>query len=313
MTRTQWILGGVLLAQCALLALVSPWSGRAGAGEPRPLLPALEATTPGRIEIRGDEGKTLNLAREQGSWTLREADGYPADAAKVDDLIADLKKVQVRRPVVTSSRYHDTLKVTESGAERRIRVWAEGGDDPLVDLLVGSSPNYGATHVRLAGDDQVYEVRDLRTYDVRPDAGSWIDRKLVDVRAEDVSAISIRSGSTTIALVKTGDAWAMTMPAGDADASKIDAWLRGVTGILASEPAGKADKPGLGFDAPAATVELTRTKDGATETTVLRVGAEIPGSQGQRYARRDGASHAVILSSWDSEKLLQKTPAEFQK
>jgi len=313
MTRTQWILGGILLVQCALLALVAPWSQRSNAGTPRPFLPALEATTPGRIEIRGDEGKTLNLAREQGVWTLREADGYPADTAKVDTLLSDLKKIQVRRPVVTSSRYHATLKVTESDAERRIRIYAEGGDDPVVDLLVGSSPNYGSTNVRLAGDDAVYDVRDLRTYDIRPDAGSWIDRKLVDVAAEDVAGISIRAGSSTISLAKSGDAWSMTSPAGEADASKVDTWLRGVIGILASEPAGKSDKPELGFDAPAATVELTRTKDGATDTIVLRVGAEVPGSEGQRYARRDGASHAVTLSSWDAEKLLQKKPADFKK
>ena len=311
MTRTQSVLGVTLVVQCALLALIWPWSGRSGAGEPRALLPELESATAGRIEIRGDEGKTLNMARAQGTWTLSEADGYPADASKIDGLLSDLKQIRVRRPVVTSSRYHDALKVTEAAAERRIRIYPEGGDAPIADLLVGSAPNYGATHVRLAGADDVYEVRDLRTYDMQPDAGSWIDRKLVDVAAEDVTGITIRAGSTTLALTKTDATWSMTTPARKADGSKVDTWLRSVVGILASEPAGRSDRPELGFDDPAATVELTRTKDGATETVVLRVGAAVPGSEGQRYARKDGASHAVTLSSWDAEKLLTKKPEDF--
>ncbi len=312
MTRTHGILTGLLLVQVVLLLIVSPWSSRAGAGEPHALLPALAALTAGRIEIRGDEGKTLTLAHADGRWTLGEADGYPADAAKVEHLLADLKGLQVRRPVVTSSRYHATLKVTESEAERRIRVYPEGGGDAAVDLLVGSSPNYGATNVRLAGEDAVYEVRDLRTYDVRPDAASWIERKLVDLQAEEVSAVTIHAGSSTIGLTKTGDAWSLT-PGGAADPSKVDTWIRGVIGILVNEPAGRADAPTLGFDKPAATVELTRTKDGSSETVVLRVGAEAPGGEGTRYVRRDGATHAVVLSSWDVEKLLQKKPADFAK
>jgi hypothetical protein len=312
MTRTQSVLGVTLLAQCALLALLWSGSGRSGAGEPVALLPQLESTTAGRIEITGDEGKTLHLARVEGAWTLAEADGYPADASKVDGLLSDLKEIRVRRPVVTSSRYHEALKVTEADAERRIRIYPEGGTDPVADLLVGSSPNYGATHVRLAGADDVYEVRDLRTYDVRPDPGSWIERKLVDVAAEDVTGITIRAGSTTVVLARTDGTWRMTEPAGAADASKVDTWLRGVVGILASEPAGRADKPELGFDDPAAVVELTRTKDGASDTLILRVGATAPGEEGQRYARRDGASHAVTLSSWDAEKLLTKKADDFR-
>ncbi len=313
MTRTQWILGGTLVAQCAVLAILYSGSQRAGAGEPRALVPTLDPATVGRIEIRGDAGKTLHLAKTSGAWTLDEADGYPADPSKVETLLTDLQKLQVRRPIVTSSRYHETLKVTDDGAERRIKVYPATGNDPVVDLLVGSSPSYGATNVRVAGDDRVYEVRDLRTYDIRPDAGSWIDRKLVDVPAEDVTKVSIRSGTSTIELAKSGATWSMTQPAGEADASKVDTWLRGVLGILATEPAGQADKPELGFDQPAATVELTKTKDGASEAVVLRIGAAAPGTEGQRYARRDGASHAVILSSWDAEKFLAKTPADFKK
>jgi uncharacterized protein DUF4340 len=313
MNRTQWILGGTLVVQCLALALIYSGSQRAGAGEPHPLVPALDPAAVARIEIRGDAGKTLNLAKSGTTWTLAEADGYPADGSKVETLLSDLKKLQVRRPIVTSSRYHETLKVTDAGAERRIRVYPQTGNDPVVDLLVGSSPSYGATNVRVAGDDRVYEVRDLRTYDIRPDPGSWIDRKLVDMPAEDVTKIAIHEGSTTIGLSKSGTTWTMTQPAGDADAAKVDAWLRGILGILATEPAGKADKPELGFESPAATVELTKTKDNATETVVLRIGGSAPGAEGQRYARRDGASHAVILSSWDAEKLLTKKPADFKK
>ena len=46
-------------------------------------------------------------------------------------------------------------------------------------------------------------------------------------------------------------------------------------------------------------------------TVTVYVGAGVPsgtdGSDGSRYAARDGSDHAVILGKWDAEKVTDKT------
>ena len=104
MTRTQWTLTALLLLQLLLLLVISaPWSAGDRATGPRNLLPELDADEASRIEI-GQGDSRLTLLREADQWVVEQADGYPADDAKVDRLLDDLRGVEVRRPVVTGRR-----------------------------------------------------------------------------------------------------------------------------------------------------------------------------------------------------------------
>jgi hypothetical protein len=313
MTRTQWTLTAVLLFQLLVLLLIAaPWSSGDGSTGPRVLLPELEGEDPSKIEVGAGDAR-LTLIREADGWVVDQADGYPADGTKVDRILDDLRQLEVRRPVVTGSRYHDALKVGEKENERRLSVAsAETGDAELV-LFLGTSPNYGVTHVRRGDEDEVYEARGLSPWDLRAEPASWIDTQLIDAQADDVISVRLANAHGEFVLGRKDGAWELEA-GGDAsrslDAAKVDAFVRTLASLRFSEPAGRIDGGHeFGFGTPAATLELVVDVDGQiSDTFELVVGDEF--EAGSRYSHRSGSEFGVVLAKVDADRLLDKTVEE---
>jgi hypothetical protein len=320
MSRTQWILAIALIVQLALLGVLYLGSDKRAGDAQQKLLPQVDAFTPDRILIDArDEEEPLSLERRGEGWTLGDPAGYPVDAAKVDGLLDKLEELSIRRPVVSSSRYHAALKVSGDEHERRLRIWDSDDDDPKVDLYLGTSPNFDISHVRLGGDDRVYEVRGLGSFDLRAELSAWVEREFIDLAVDDVVSLKLRNAHGEIELANENGSWSLLSPIGgkdgQADAGKIDSYVRSVCSVFLSEPAGRADDPALGLDDPAAELEIRfRAGDGAEEPAIetlrLVVGAEAEGTEGERFASRSGFDHAVVLSRYDAEKFTEKKIAD---
>ncbi len=258
MKRSHLILGGLLVLQVAiLLVLRSPWSGEATAAAVQPLIPELESMTATKVRVEAGDGQSVDLERQGGAWVLPGAGGYPVEPDKVRQLLDDLKGLRARRPVVTSPRYHANLKVTESDHERRVQVWDGEGDNPDVDLLVGTSPNYRISHVRRQGQDEVFEVMGLSPWDLRTDRASWIQRKLVDVPFDSITGMRLENAHGTIEVRKAGGQWTLAGGGGpELDQGKVDSLVRSFAALYLAEPAGRLDPAVQGLSEPVAVVEL---------------------------------------------------------
>jgi hypothetical protein len=260
------------------------------------------------------------LERRGEDWVLEEADGYPADTSKVDDLLDSLEEIRVRRPGVSSDRYHGALKVEDDNHERRLRIWGDSGADPEIELLVGTSPNYRLSHVRRGDEDRVYEARGISTYDLGSEPDAWIDKKFVDIVADNVTSFTLTNGHGSFSLVRDGGEWALASAADtELDQSAVDSLVRSVSRLYLSEPAGPVDPIVHGLDIPVVTVELTTeapgvpdllqddetpaAETGASEVVTLALGAEVTDGEGKRYASRSGFDFAVVLSKYDADKL----------
>ena len=309
MTRTQKILALALATQLLLLLLLwSPWTAGSTPTAKSVLLPELASFEPSAIEIEGEQS-TLRLDREGQTWRIEAAGGYPADAAKVDKLLADLKQVEVRRPVVSGARYHAALHVTAEEHERKLRLSGASGE-PSVELFVGTSPNYGINHVRRSDRDEVYEVKGLSPWDMRPEPSSWIETRLVDVEPDRVRAITVSNGHGAFEL-RRGDDGAFTLASGGSpgaalDHAAVDGFVGSLTGLRMSEPAGRAEGGAdYGLASPAGRVSLVYDADGAPKTFELAIGGAAEGGD-KRYARVGGSEFAVLLGKWDAERVLDK-------
>jgi len=292
MSRTQTTLAGLLVVQVALILLVrSPFSGGSSAAETRPLLPMLEVLTPTQIELLGDEQRRVSLIKDAQGWKLDGLGGFPADNEKVDELIDDLRALQVRRPVVTSSRYHRTFKVADDENGGRVRLWDNPAEDPDVELIVGSSSNYRAVHVRLGGDSKVYEVRDLAAYDMRADAEAWIEKDLVDVPEGELVGLSIVNKNGSFELVRQDDQWRASGSEQALDTDEVDSLVRSASSIQLAKPVGPKDATVHGFAEAAATVTLRYRPAGEPETAdvsqiVVTIGAKPDEDSNERYITR---------------------------
>lgn len=318
MTRTQWILSGILAVQVLLLLAAAPWSTDTAVEGSRALLPEFESFTPARLEIHDSNERSVVLDRRGDAWVLEDEDGFPADSSKVEELLDSLEALEVGRPVVTQSRYHDTFKVADDEHERRLRIWKDPGNDPEVELFVGTSPNYRVSHVRLGEDDRVYEASGLGAYDLRSDALSWVKQTFVDIPFDGVTRLALSNEHGRLELAREEGAWKLVAPASSDDQAldtmAVDSLVRSIASLRLSEPAGSIDTVSQGLDDPAATVEITYRagEEDAEEVVEVRLGAEVEENSGKRYASRSGFDHAVILSKYDADKLVSQKLADLQ-
>jgi hypothetical protein len=327
MNRTQQILVGLLALQIVLILVVrSPFAHTTDGSSLRPLLPGLDAFTPARIELLGGEdGATVNLRKQDGQWTIAEAGGYPADTSKIDELLNDLKQIRVRRPVVSSGRYHSAFKVEDNEFEGRIRIYDDSAaDKPEVDLILGDSPNYRITHARIAGEDPVYEVRDLAPYDVRAAVGSWADKELVQIPVEHVVELEVENDSGSFRLVKGPEGWSIAEPASLADTtldtSKVEGLIRAAAALRIDQPVGPLDEAAQGLNEPAATVTLRYSSSGepfgsgdespAVDEVVVRIGGKVPDKDTQRYVTRSGFDYTATVFDSSVSKLVDQKPGD---
>jgi len=316
MNRTQLYLAGLLIVQVALILLVrSPFSEASVGTETRALLPVLEAITPSQLEIVGPDDASIRLAREEGSWRVESLDGFPADDEKVEELLSNLADLRVRRPVVSSGRYHGSFKVADDEFEGRIRLWASAGSDADVDLFLGSSPNFRTSHVRLAGEDAVYEVRGLSSYDVKPASSGWIERELVQTDETSVVGFTLTNESGSFELVREDGIWKPRSPesAETLDQGKVDAFVRTASSVRLDDAAGPVDPTAHGFTSPAATLVLRWSdapegvdgESGVRELT-LRVGQQLPDNESRRYITRDGFEFTGTVWESSIRRLLEE-------
>jgi hypothetical protein len=297
MNRTQWILSGVLLLQLLLLVVVkAPFSGESDGASVRPLLPELESFSAARLRIEDAEAQAVELELTGDAWTLPEAGHFPVDGTKVAKLLADLEDLKVRRPVVSSGRYHEALKVSEGEHERRVQLWEDPADDPEIDLFVGTSPNYRISHARVAGDDRVYEVMGLSAWDLRADAASWIEKKLVDIPADEVIRLNVSNEHGSFSLEKKQGEWLLASASTPAPEGKtlsqteVDSLARAFASVFLADPVGAVDDASHGFTAPAATVEIVRGREEEPVTEEEAVEAEA----GETEAPAEGAAEEAI-------------------
>jgi len=339
MTRTQMTLGGILLVQVILiLAFAGPFDSSTEPVERRPLLPDLEGLSPSKLEVQGAADTVVTLVRSGDGWAIEEAGGYPAEDGKVETLLETLDGLEVRRPVVSSSRYHSVLKVTDDEHERRLRLWDDASDDPQLDLYIGSSPNYRTTHVRLGGTDPVYEVAGLGVHDVRDTAGGWVTTSFVDAELENVTGFHLENAEGSLDLERLADRnWRVTDPAGmrdaDLDTYQVEALIRAATGLNVAEPAGPIDRAAQGLESPGATAVLRLRVEPEVEPDVepeagmdpdavvepetreitLWVGGPVPDADTQRYVARSGFDFAARVWQGSVDKLVETTAADLEK
>jgi hypothetical protein len=310
MSRVQSTLAGALTVQIILILIIqSPFGSAFGSTEPRPLFPALESFTASRVEVEDGEGETLAIVRDGDEWGIEEAGGYPADADKMKTLVDDLKGIQVQRPIVSSNRYHSSLKVGDKDFERHLRIWGESSGEPEIDLYIGSSPNVGLTNVRTGGDDAVYEVGGIAAYQVRAEKAAWIKGRFLDARATQVERFMLVNAGGSFELVKEEGNWRVVSPSTSRklDSGKVDTFLQSVATLWVTEPAGAVDNATQGFDRPVASFEV---RVEGSEPVTVRVGGVVPEQDTYRYITRSGFGYAATIAESSVRTLIDEKLAD---
>src|SRR5690606_9901598 len=110
-----------------------------------------------RIALSGAEGKPIaTIERGEEGWIVANKGGYPADVAKLRELLLKLGDAKLVEPKTANSERYAALEVGDVAAKDAKGTLVEiGGLAKPVKLIVGKADSHGGgTYVRRADDAQ---------------------------------------------------------------------------------------------------------------------------------------------------------------
>lgn len=151
-----------------------------------------------KIVIRSSDN-VLRLERVDDGWVARNKDDYPADAARVRELVLGLSRLQRLERKTSDPEKLARLELTDvdEPGSRAVEVTLLTGDDVKVaSVLVGKlddfqSSDYSRYFVRDAGDPQSWLVQGSLP-PVLEDVGSWLERRLLPgIGGTDLQSVTV--------------------------------------------------------------------------------------------------------------------------
>ena len=192
-TRTVTVLAAalVVLGAVAILAQYDPQPPAPGGGL---LLPDLgeDLDRISRVSVigAGSEPVATLVRGEDGSWSVAEKDGYPADVEKVRQTLISLAEARIVEPKTANPDFYDRLGVegVEYEAAGGLAVMLTGADTP-VSVIVGDTEGTSQVYVREADQAQSFLV------DRNPDAGSettdWLATEILAIPGSRVARVTV--------------------------------------------------------------------------------------------------------------------------
>ncbi|MEZ6195817.1 MAG: DUF4340 domain-containing protein [Planctomycetota bacterium] len=306
------LLAIVLAVQLGVLFVVDPpWEDDAPATEglADQRLSPLPLAEIGRIAIADPTGKALELVRQEGTWIVVQAFGYPAKEGEAQALVDELEALP--RAVLRSDKkvMHDTFAVDEAHATR-LRL-SDATGRILATLLVGKRDLQGVqgTFIRLEGDDRTWALPSASfPARLRTDARTWYDPVMMDISAADQARMTdLRDACFRIEIESNAEdparpgelvarrlvyerrdgggaerSWSVVEPEEKSDLVLDDLLLKSlisqIVSVRALELVAATARPEFGFDDPDAIRLLVtaRFREGGVETIrTIEVGAPI--------------------------------------
>jgi Domain of unknown function (DUF4340) len=204
----------VVLVAIAIVVLASGDRGVSRAAPGQPAFPALAAKL-GDVTsvVVSREGTTMTLIRDGDSWLVAEKGNYPANAAKISQIVRAMADLTLVEPKTQNPDLYPRLDVEDPGHGKSALVAVKdksGGD--LAQAIVGKRryDRLGAgndgVYLRKPGEAQTWLARG--TLDPSGDPASWLDRQIIDISEKKIAKVTLTQpdGSTLVISRATPDA-----------------------------------------------------------------------------------------------------------
>ena len=180
MKRASNVLLLVLLLQCAIAAFVFWPPGDPEKGSSEQGLAPFAAEAIDELRIGDEFDNEVSLLRSGKQWLLPDLQNLPADAAKVDALLAGLTNKEANWPIARSVAARQRFQVADYYYQKRLTLLSAG--KKVAAIYFGTSPGFRKTHARNATQNAIYSVT-LDNVEVAAISADWLEPKLLQVRS----------------------------------------------------------------------------------------------------------------------------------
>ncbi len=255
-SRSNVYLALLLAAQIVLLAVLVVSTGGSESRPVEPIALGLSAAEVERLLIVSAPDDELVFARKDEGWVLPDADNFPVNGEKVEEMLGKLLGLDTSRLVASNPVNFARLEVKDDDYRRRIEL--SSGDNDAV-IYLGGSGGVDTVYTRRADENEVYLGRGLNAWELSTQVATWVDANYVSIDQADVREIRVDNANGSITLVRDGETW--TLPDLDEgelfEDTRIPGILRNAATVRLVEPLGLTAQGSYGMDDPRVEVTLS--------------------------------------------------------
>ncbi|MCY4464671.1 MAG: DUF4340 domain-containing protein [Chloroflexi bacterium] len=254
-SRSNVILAILLAAQVVLLAVSVVTSGGTESRAIEPLVQGIGAPEIERMTIATSPDDAVTFARKGDGWVLPDADDFPVNGDKVDEMLDKLFALDNRRLVAANPANFARLEVKADDYRRRIEL--SGGNASAV-IYLGGSGGVDTVYARRADENHVYLGSGLNSWELSTQIASWVDASYVNIAQDDVQQIRVQNAQGDFTLQRDDEGWTYAdLGEGELlEDSKIPGILRNAASIRLVEPLGLSALDAYGMAEPGVVVDL---------------------------------------------------------
>jgi hypothetical protein len=184
------------------------------------------------------DGKTIDLTKANGDWTMHKPIVARADASVSEGLVGHVESAEMKSVASTAPSPDDLKKFGLDKPQATVNLRMGSAK---VTFLVGGKSEDGNVYVKDASKPDVYTIDGAAAEDFKKPFEDYRKKELFDFRAFNATRVEVtREGKTlTLERVKAqkegeADSWKRLTPtAGDAEREKVESFLAGLADIRA--------------------------------------------------------------------------------
>jgi hypothetical protein len=273
LNRSNIFMAILLIVQLVLLAVSALTTTGTENRQTEPILTGMVAADVERFTFSDDLDNSVTAARAAEGWVLPEADDFPVDGEKVDEILEKIAGLDTRRLVASNPANFARLEVKEDDFRRKLTLEAV---EASAVIYLGGSGGADTVYARRAGEDSVYLGIGLNSWELSTQASSWLDASYVEVPQGDVLEITVHNAAGSFTFRRAGEDWTYAGLTDDEtfEDTKMPSILRNAASLRLLEPLGLEALEEYGLAEPPVTVEVRYQQMIAAEADGDAEGAE---------------------------------------
>jgi len=153
------------------------------------------------IDDLSDEQGPLTLRKSGGQWLVAQQHNYPADFAKLRQLLRQLAAAKTVEAKTSKTENHASLGLSESGTNAGTLI--DLGGEGLKFVVGNSAPRRNTSYARKSDEQQTWLLSEL--IDVSGTANDWLDKSLINISADQVLEVIVDHPEDDLDIALHGD------------------------------------------------------------------------------------------------------------
>ena len=255
LNRSNIFMVFLLAIQLVLLAISVVTTAGTESRQTAPILTGIAATAVERFSFSDDLDNTVTVARASEGWVLPNADDFPVNGGKIDEILEQIAGLDTRRLVASNPANFARLEVKDDDFRRKLTL--DAGEASAV-IYLGGSGGVDTVYARRAGEDHVYLGTGLNAWELSTQVSTWLDASYVNVPPDDVLEIAVHNAEGSFTFLRAGAGWTYAGLTDDEtfEDTKMPSILRNAASLRLLEPLGLEALEEYGLAVPAVTVEV---------------------------------------------------------